>query len=65
MDQEDQLDRIIGLIKNLLLRQATPQGEDISYWKCPCGFENITLASDPKECIICERVTPLRIEAGK
>ncbi len=65
MDQEDQLETIISLLKNLLLRIALPQGKDIQYWKCACGMENITLASDPKECLICNRLEPLRIEGPR
>tara|TARA_R110000796_G_scaffold251188_1_gene382023 strand:+ start:1889 stop:2086 length:198 start_codon:yes stop_codon:yes gene_type:complete len=65
MDSEEQLDKIIGLLRNLLLRQATPVGNDIKYWKCACGMENINLASDPMVCIICERQEQLRIEAEK
>jgi hypothetical protein len=62
---EEHLETIIALLKNILLRQATPNSKDIRYWECNCGMENIALASDPQVCIICNRTKPLRIEGNK
>lgn len=65
MNDQEQLERIIELLEHIALRQAYPQGDDIDYWRCRCGMENITLSSSPKTCVICQETEPLRIEAPK
>ena len=56
MDNQEYLERIIELLEYLVLKTQEPQGEDINAWVCQCGFKNITLASQPKKCVLCENV---------
>ncbi len=65
MTEAEQLDRIIELLEQILIRNAYPQGTDIDYWKCKCGMENIILKSSPKVCVLCQEMEPLRIEGSK